>query len=67
MVDGLNLLFDRRELRGINDRWELSVVGRTLRERILERLARSGVGIVDPATTFVDADCEVEADATIAP
>ncbi|HJK91379.1 MAG TPA: bifunctional UDP-N-acetylglucosamine diphosphorylase/glucosamine-1-phosphate N-acetyltransferase GlmU [Polyangiaceae bacterium LLY-WYZ-15_(1-7)] len=58
---------DMGELRGINDRWELSVVGRTLRERILERLARSGVGIVDPATTFVDADCEVEADATIAP
>ena len=58
---------DMDTLRGVNDRWELAQAGAGMRARILEGLARSGVGLVDPSTTFVDADCEVEPDATLAP
>jgi bifunctional UDP-N-acetylglucosamine pyrophosphorylase/glucosamine-1-phosphate N-acetyltransferase len=58
---------DMATLRGVNDRWELAQVGQAMRARINEALARGGVGIVDPATTFIDADCEIEADATIQP
>ncbi len=61
------VLGDMATMRGVNDRWELSQVGAAMRARINETLARGGVGIVDPLTTFIDADCEVEADATIAP
>ena len=58
---------DMHTLRGVNDRWELAQVGEAMRLRINETLARDGVGLVDPATTFIDADCELEADATIMP
>ncbi len=55
------------ELRGVNDRWELSLCAKTLRARSLEALARSGVGMADPSAVYIDADCEVEPDVTIAP
>lgn len=55
------------ELRGVNDRWELSLCAATLLGRRREALARSGVGMADPSSVFVDADCEVEADAILAP
>lgn len=58
---------DMATLRGVNDRWELAQVGQAMRARINEALAREGVGIVDPASTFIDADCAIEADATIQP
>ncbi|MBO6936480.1 MAG: bifunctional UDP-N-acetylglucosamine diphosphorylase/glucosamine-1-phosphate N-acetyltransferase GlmU [Deltaproteobacteria bacterium] len=58
---------DMATLRGVNDRWELAQVGQGMRARINEAFARAGVGIVDPATTYIDADCEIEPDATIHP
>lgn len=58
---------DMGELRGVNDRRELALCGEVLRRRINDALASSGVGIVDPACTYVDADAVVEPDTTIAP
>jgi bifunctional UDP-N-acetylglucosamine pyrophosphorylase/glucosamine-1-phosphate N-acetyltransferase len=55
------------EVRGVNDRAELAAAGAALRRRLLERLLRAGVTVVDPATTFVDVDVEVGADTVLEP
>lgn len=52
---------------GVNDRVELADAGKLLRRRILEELMRSGVSVVDPDTTYVDATVRMEADATLLP
>jgi len=52
---------------GVNTRVELADVASRLRRRILERLMLSGVTIVDPANTYVDADVQVGQDTTIHP
>ena len=58
---------DLGELLGVNDREQLATVTAVLRERINRALARGGVGIVDPATTYVEVDCEVAPDARLEP
>ncbi|MEO0321498.1 MAG: bifunctional UDP-N-acetylglucosamine diphosphorylase/glucosamine-1-phosphate N-acetyltransferase GlmU [Myxococcota bacterium] len=58
---------DLGELLGVNDRHQLATVRGVLQARINEALGRGGVGIVDPAVTYIDADCEVAPDATLAP
>jgi bifunctional UDP-N-acetylglucosamine pyrophosphorylase/glucosamine-1-phosphate N-acetyltransferase len=55
------------EVRGVNDRVELAEVGAVLRRRLLERLMLAGVTVVDPATTYVDADVEVGQDTVLEP
>jgi bifunctional UDP-N-acetylglucosamine pyrophosphorylase/glucosamine-1-phosphate N-acetyltransferase len=55
------------EARGVNDRVELAAAEAVLRRRLLERLMLGGVTVVDPATTFVDADVEVGQDSVLAP
>jgi bifunctional UDP-N-acetylglucosamine pyrophosphorylase/glucosamine-1-phosphate N-acetyltransferase len=52
---------------GVNDRAQLAAAGRVLRARILDRLMLDGVTVVDPDTTYVDADVRVAADATLLP
>jgi bifunctional UDP-N-acetylglucosamine pyrophosphorylase/glucosamine-1-phosphate N-acetyltransferase len=52
---------------GINDRYELAVADGIARRRIRERLMRSGVTMVGPETTFIDADVKVGPDTTILP
>jgi len=52
---------------GINDRVELAVAERVMRERVNERLMRSGVTIVDPASTFIDDSVVIGPDARIEP
>src|SRR5207248_7110819 len=47
---------DAHEVEGINTRVELANVAARLRERINERHMLAGVTIVDPATTWIDAD-----------
>ena len=58
---------DLGELLGVNDRSQLATVRAVLQARINETLARGGVGIVDPAATYIDADCEVAPDARLSP
>jgi bifunctional UDP-N-acetylglucosamine pyrophosphorylase/glucosamine-1-phosphate N-acetyltransferase len=55
------------EVRGVNDRVELAAAGAVLRRRLLERLMLAGVTVVDPATTWVDADVQVGQDTVLAP
>jgi bifunctional UDP-N-acetylglucosamine pyrophosphorylase/glucosamine-1-phosphate N-acetyltransferase len=52
---------------GVNTRVELAKAAEILRDRINERHMLAGVTIVDPASTWIDADVELEADVTIHP
>jgi bifunctional UDP-N-acetylglucosamine pyrophosphorylase/glucosamine-1-phosphate N-acetyltransferase len=52
---------------GVNDRVELAQAERLMRQRINERLMRSGVTIVDPATTFIDDTVEIDQDVRVEP
>jgi bifunctional UDP-N-acetylglucosamine pyrophosphorylase/glucosamine-1-phosphate N-acetyltransferase len=52
---------------GINDRSELAAAERIMRSEIAERHMRAGVTIVDPASTFIDANVEIGEDARIEP
>lgn len=56
------------EIAGVNDRGQLAEAGAELRRRHLQHLmVEVGVTVVDPATTYVDVDVEVEADARLLP
>jgi len=71
VVDGLRVealaLDEAEEALGVNTRAELAAAGAALRQRTLNRLMAGGVTVVDPATTWVDADVEVGADTVIEP
>ena len=58
---------DPFEVEGINTRVELAEVAAVLRDRINTAHMRAGVTIVDPASTWIHADVEIEPDTTIQP
>lgn len=55
------------ETAGVNDRAQLAQAAALLRDRINSAHLRAGVAIVDPATTWIDADVVLEPDCTIRP
>jgi bifunctional UDP-N-acetylglucosamine pyrophosphorylase / glucosamine-1-phosphate N-acetyltransferase len=55
------------ETIGINNRVQLAAVEQLLRRRVLERLMYAGVTIIDPATTYIDAEVEIGPDTVILP
>jgi bifunctional UDP-N-acetylglucosamine pyrophosphorylase/glucosamine-1-phosphate N-acetyltransferase len=55
------------EILGINTRQELAAVDRVMRRRKCESLMADGVTIVDPDTTYIDADVQIGADTVIYP
>jgi len=58
---------DAMLVEGVNDRLALATLGAELNRRTLERWMRDGVTVVDPATTWVDADVELAPDVTLLP
>jgi bifunctional UDP-N-acetylglucosamine pyrophosphorylase / glucosamine-1-phosphate N-acetyltransferase len=58
---------DQRLMLGVNDRVALAEVRRIARDEILRRQMLAGVGIVDPASTWIDVDVQIGADTTIEP
>ena len=58
---------DADALLGINTRAELAVAAAHLRHRINEAHMLAGVTIVDPATTWIDAQVELAPDAVVHP
>ncbi|MGY5763582.1 bifunctional UDP-N-acetylglucosamine diphosphorylase/glucosamine-1-phosphate N-acetyltransferase GlmU [Brachybacterium sp. DNPG3] len=58
---------DALMVEGVNDRVQLAQLGAEMNRRILERHMRSGVTVVDPATTWVDADVVIGQDAILLP
>jgi bifunctional UDP-N-acetylglucosamine pyrophosphorylase/glucosamine-1-phosphate N-acetyltransferase len=62
-----HLIEDLWQTEGVNDRVQLARLGKELNRRITERWMREGVTIVDPDTTWVDADVAIGRDTTILP
>mgnify|MGYP000851685658 FL=1 len=58
---------DSRDIYGINDRVQLAQAESILRQRKNLELMQSGVTIVDPASTFIDAGVEIGSDTIILP
>lgn len=58
---------DAGETMGVNDRVQLAEAGRLLRDRLVAQHQRAGVTVVDPATTWIDADVQIEPDVTVRP
>ena len=58
---------DQAETAGVNDRVQLAAAHRVVNARLLEALMRSGVTVVDPATTWVDVTAVAEPDAVLLP
>jgi bifunctional UDP-N-acetylglucosamine pyrophosphorylase/glucosamine-1-phosphate N-acetyltransferase len=62
-----SLVDDASLLLGVNTRVELAEAAQIIRDRIIEQHLLAGAGIVDPATTYIDADVELEADCVVHP
>jgi bifunctional UDP-N-acetylglucosamine pyrophosphorylase / glucosamine-1-phosphate N-acetyltransferase len=60
-------LADAAETAGVNDRSQLAEAARVLRDRIVTAHLRAGVAILDPQTTWIDADVVLEPDVTLRP
>ncbi|MGH3021547.1 MAG: bifunctional UDP-N-acetylglucosamine diphosphorylase/glucosamine-1-phosphate N-acetyltransferase GlmU, partial [Gaiellaceae bacterium] len=58
---------DPRVGEGVNTRADLAAAGVRLRDQIVSGHLEAGVTIVDPATTWIEADVEIEADAVVHP
>jgi bifunctional UDP-N-acetylglucosamine pyrophosphorylase/glucosamine-1-phosphate N-acetyltransferase len=58
---------DPREVEGVNTRVELAAAALALRDRIATGHLLAGAGILDPTTTWIDADVTIEPDAMIHP
>jgi bifunctional UDP-N-acetylglucosamine pyrophosphorylase/glucosamine-1-phosphate N-acetyltransferase len=69
--DGLTVgayaIDDVMQTEGVNDRVQLARIGAELNRRIVEGWMREGVTVMDPATTWIDADVVLGADVTILP
>jgi bifunctional UDP-N-acetylglucosamine pyrophosphorylase/glucosamine-1-phosphate N-acetyltransferase len=64
---GAHALDDPDEALGVNDRIQLATAGRVLRDRITRAAMLAGTTIVDPETTWIDADVTLEPDTTLLP
>ena len=64
---GAHVAADPDVVLGVNDRLELDRVRAVAQRRIHERHLRAGVTIVNPASTVIDVDVAIGADATIEP
>ena len=58
---------DHRETLGINSRLQLAEAEKILRRRKLEELMESGVTVMDPDSTFIDAGVAIAPDTVIYP
>ncbi|MCA9399097.1 MAG: bifunctional N-acetylglucosamine-1-phosphate uridyltransferase/glucosamine-1-phosphate acetyltransferase [Candidatus Omnitrophica bacterium] len=58
---------DKTEGLGVNTRLDLAEAERILRKRVLTDLMLSGVTILDPETTYIDAEAKIGVDTTIYP
>lgn len=64
---GATILADPYEALGVNSRVELAQAEKILRQRKNQELMENGVTLLDPDTTFIDADVEIGYDTIISP
>lgn len=69
LLEKINVYKDSNaeDFSGINNRIQLAEVERILRRRILEKLMLEGVTIVDPLSTYIDANVKIGRDTVIYP
>lgn len=60
-------IYDTAQCMGINTRVQLAQAEGLMRERIRARVMLSGVTLIDPASTFIDAEVEIGQDTVILP
>ena len=58
---------DLWQTEGVNDRVQLAAINLEMNRRILHRWMRSGVTVIDPATTWVHASVDLAPDVTLLP
>src|SRR5690606_21073281 len=58
---------DLWQTEGVNDRAQLARLGAELNRRVVDRWMREGVTVVDPATTWIDADVTLGRDTVVRP
>jgi bifunctional UDP-N-acetylglucosamine pyrophosphorylase/glucosamine-1-phosphate N-acetyltransferase len=64
---GAHPIDDVWQTEGANDRVQLAALGAEMNRRIVERWMREGVTVLDPATTWIEADVVLAEDVTILP
>jgi bifunctional UDP-N-acetylglucosamine pyrophosphorylase/glucosamine-1-phosphate N-acetyltransferase len=70
LADGLRVAVDVAPAdvtAGVNDRVQLAAAARAYNDWVLEQHMRAGVTVLDPATTWIDAEVTIEADVTLLP
>lgn len=58
---------DPADVMGVNDRVQLAQAAAIMRDRINARWMREGVSMLDPASTWIDVDVELERDVVLRP
>jgi bifunctional UDP-N-acetylglucosamine pyrophosphorylase/glucosamine-1-phosphate N-acetyltransferase len=66
-VVSASLCADPDEILGVNDRVQLAQAAALMRDRINESWMRQGVSILDPGSTWLDVDVDLQADVVIRP
>ncbi|MCT9931557.1 bifunctional UDP-N-acetylglucosamine diphosphorylase/glucosamine-1-phosphate N-acetyltransferase GlmU [Planotetraspora sp. A-T 1434] len=64
---GAHVAGDYVEVEGVNDRVQLAFARRVLNERILKAHMKAGVTVIDPASTWIDAEVTLEPDVVLHP
>jgi bifunctional UDP-N-acetylglucosamine pyrophosphorylase/glucosamine-1-phosphate N-acetyltransferase len=64
---GAHAIDDVWQTEGVNDRTQLAAIGTELNRRIVTRWMQEGVTVMDPSTTWVDADVVLAEDVTLLP
>lgn len=64
---GAYAIDDVSQTEGANDRAQLAALGRELNRRVVTQWMRDGVTVMDPETTWIDADVVLSRDVTILP
>ncbi len=64
---GAFLTDDLWQTEGVNDRVQLARMNAEVNRRLVEHWMREGVTIIDPNTTWIEADVDLEPDVTILP
>lgn len=58
---------DSKSAQGANDRAQMAILEKIMREKINDQHMKNGVTITDPEHTYIDADVVIEPDVTILP
>ncbi|MCL2782677.1 MAG: NTP transferase domain-containing protein [Propionibacteriaceae bacterium] len=58
---------DAWQVRGVDDRVQLALLGAEYNRRQVDRWMRAGVTILDPASTWIEADVDLAPDVTLLP